>query len=150
MRGGTGGISSPAEALVESGRHGRQERQPRHPGQCPRSDPGVPDHAAGRVSPGQAGLPVYRGDLRRVPGLGREEAALIAGISSEYYTRLERGNATGFSDSVIAASRTHYSSMTPSARICSSWSVPLPGPVRHATGRPRSECGPRCSASRTR
>jgi transcriptional regulator with XRE-family HTH domain len=54
-----------------------------------------------RISPGQAGLPVYRGDLRRVPGLRREEAALLAGISSEYYTRLERGNATGVSDSVI-------------------------------------------------
>jgi transcriptional regulator with XRE-family HTH domain len=54
-----------------------------------------------RISPGQAGLPVYRGDLRRVPGLRREEAALLAGISSEYYTRLERGNATGVSESVI-------------------------------------------------
>jgi transcriptional regulator with XRE-family HTH domain len=54
-----------------------------------------------RISPGQAGLPVYRGDLRRVPGLRRDEAALLAGISSEYYTRLERGHATGVSESVI-------------------------------------------------
>ena len=54
-----------------------------------------------RVSPGQAGLPVYGGARRRVPGLRREEVALLAGISSEYYTRLERGNATGVSESVI-------------------------------------------------
>jgi hypothetical protein len=54
-----------------------------------------------RISPGQAGLPVYGGDRRRVPGLRREEAAVLAGISSEYYIRLERGNATGASDSVV-------------------------------------------------
>jgi len=54
-----------------------------------------------RVSPEQAGLRVYGGDRRRVAGLRREEVALLAGISSEYYTRLERGNATGVSESVI-------------------------------------------------
>jgi Predicted transcriptional regulators len=54
-----------------------------------------------RISPKQAGLPVYLGDRRRVSGLRREEVALLAGISSEYYTRLERGNATGVSESVI-------------------------------------------------
>jgi transcriptional regulator with XRE-family HTH domain len=54
-----------------------------------------------KLRPAQAGLPVYGGDRRRVSGLRREEVALLAGISSEYYTRLERGNATGVSDSVI-------------------------------------------------
>ena len=54
-----------------------------------------------RISPAQAGLPTYGGDRRRVSGLRREEVALLAGISSEYYTRLERGNATGVSESVI-------------------------------------------------
>ena len=54
-----------------------------------------------RISPEQAGLPVYRGARRRVSGLRREEVALLAGISSEYYTKLERGNATGVSESVI-------------------------------------------------
>ena len=54
-----------------------------------------------RISPEQAGLPVYRGGRRRVKGLRREEAALLAGISIEYYTRLERGTATGVSESVI-------------------------------------------------
>jgi transcriptional regulator with XRE-family HTH domain len=56
-----------------------------------------------QLSPAQAGLPTYGGDRRRVSGLRREEVALLAGISSEYYTRLERGNATGVSDSVIDA-----------------------------------------------
>jgi transcriptional regulator with XRE-family HTH domain len=54
-----------------------------------------------KITPEQAGLPVYRGDRRRVSGLRRDEVALLAGISSQYYTRLERGNATGVSDSVI-------------------------------------------------
>jgi transcriptional regulator with XRE-family HTH domain len=54
-----------------------------------------------RISPEQAGLPVYGGDRRRVPGLRRDEVAVLAGISSEYYIRLERGNATGVSESVI-------------------------------------------------
>ena len=56
-----------------------------------------------KLSPAQAGLPVYGGDRRRVSGLRREEVALLAGISSEYYTRLERGNATGVSEGVIDA-----------------------------------------------
>ena len=43
-----------------------------------------------RISPGQAGLPVYGGDRRRVSGLRRDEVAVLAGISSEYYIRLER------------------------------------------------------------
>src|SRR5277367_2957985 len=41
------------------------------------------------VTPGQAGLPP--GGTRRVPGLRREEVAMLAGISADYYLRLERG-----------------------------------------------------------
>ncbi|GAA4815231.1 helix-turn-helix transcriptional regulator [Streptomyces ziwulingensis] len=41
------------------------------------------------VSPAQAGIPP--GGTRRVPGLRREEVALLAGISPDYYLRLERG-----------------------------------------------------------
>lgn len=55
-----------------------------------------------RITPQQAGLPTYGGQ-RRVPGLRREEVALLAGVSVEYYTRLERGNANGVSDSVLEA-----------------------------------------------
>src|SRR3954453_9773013 len=54
-----------------------------------------------RITPEQAGLPVYAGARRRVPGLRRSEVASLAGISPEYMTKLERGNATGVSDSVI-------------------------------------------------
>ena len=54
-----------------------------------------------RITPEQAGLPAYGGDRRRVPGLRRSEVASLAGISPEYLTKLERGNATGVSDSVI-------------------------------------------------
>ncbi|MFJ6087953.1 helix-turn-helix domain-containing protein [Streptomyces sp. NPDC092369] len=53
-----------------------------------------------RVSPEQAGLPVLGGS-RRVKGLRREEVATLAGISVEYYIRLERGDATGVSESVL-------------------------------------------------
>jgi hypothetical protein len=45
-------------------------------------------------------LPNY-GGKRRVPGLRREEVALLAGISIEYYTRLERGDARGVSQEVL-------------------------------------------------
>ncbi len=54
-----------------------------------------------RISPEQAGLPAYGGERRRVPGLRRDEVALLAGISSQYYTKLERGNAAGVSGSII-------------------------------------------------
>src|SRR3954470_7698920 len=53
-----------------------------------------------KITPVQAGLPVY-GANRRVTGLRREEVALLAGISVEYYTRLERGSVGGVSDSVL-------------------------------------------------
>jgi transcriptional regulator with XRE-family HTH domain len=53
-----------------------------------------------RITPEQAGLPAY-GGKRRVLGLRREEVAVLAGISVEYYTRLERGNANGVSESVL-------------------------------------------------
>jgi transcriptional regulator with XRE-family HTH domain len=57
-----------------------------------------------RISPQQAGLPAYgHGTRRRVQGLRREEVAMLAGISAEYYTRLERGNASGVSDEVLDA-----------------------------------------------
>jgi transcriptional regulator with XRE-family HTH domain len=53
-----------------------------------------------KISPEQAGLPRY-GARRRVAGLRRDEVALLAGISVEYYTRLERGNIRGVSDDVL-------------------------------------------------
>ncbi|MEU6345902.1 helix-turn-helix transcriptional regulator [Streptomyces sp. NPDC046977] len=53
------------------------------------------------ITPEQAGLPVY--GQRRVAGLRRGEVAALAGVSVEYYTRLERGNLKGVSDSVLDA-----------------------------------------------
>ena len=44
-----------------------------------------------RITPEVAGLRVYEG-RRRVTGLRREEVAMLAGTSVEYYTQLERGN----------------------------------------------------------
>ncbi len=55
-----------------------------------------------RITPQQAGLPAYGGN-RRVSGLRREEVALLAGVSVDYYTRLERGNLGGVSESVLDA-----------------------------------------------
>jgi transcriptional regulator with XRE-family HTH domain len=53
-----------------------------------------------RITPEQAGLPAYGGN-RRVAGLRREEVALLAGVSIDYYVRLERGRAPGASESVL-------------------------------------------------
>ncbi|CAI7977047.1 Helix-turn-helix domain-containing protein [Frankia sp. Hr75.2] len=55
-----------------------------------------------RVTPADVGLPAGTG-LRRTPGLRREELATIAGISVDYYARLERGTETRPSPSVIDA-----------------------------------------------
>ena len=54
-----------------------------------------------RLKAADVGLPDY--GTRRVPGLRREEVAVLAGVSVPYYTRLERGDLTGASDSVLEA-----------------------------------------------
>lgn len=54
-----------------------------------------------KVTPQQAGLPVV--GQRRVPGLRRGEVASLAGVSIEYYSRLERGQLAGVSASVLEA-----------------------------------------------
>jgi transcriptional regulator with XRE-family HTH domain len=55
-----------------------------------------------KITPEQAGLQHYGGN-RRVPGLRREEVAMLAGVSADYYTRVEKGNLAGVSDSVLDA-----------------------------------------------
>lgn len=55
-----------------------------------------------RITPEQAGLPAYGGN-RRVTGLRREEVAMLAGVSVDYYVRMERGNLAGASESVLDA-----------------------------------------------
>ncbi|WIE83201.1 helix-turn-helix transcriptional regulator [Curtobacterium sp. MCPF17_021] len=55
-----------------------------------------------RITPEQAGVETF-GTRRRVTGLRREEVARLAGVSIDYYTRLERGNLQGVSESVLDA-----------------------------------------------
>ncbi len=54
-----------------------------------------------RLTPESVGLP--GGARRRVPGLRREEVAVLAGVSTEWYTRLEKGHIAGVSDEVLDA-----------------------------------------------
>lgn len=78
-----------------------------------------------RITPDQAGLRAY-GSRRRVTGLRREEVAMLAAISVEYYTQLERGNVKGVSEDVLEAvcralqlddiERTHLFDLTRAAK----------------------------------
>lgn len=54
-----------------------------------------------KITPEQAGLPTST--RRRVAGLRREEVAVLAGVSTEWYTRLEKGHIGGVSEEVLAA-----------------------------------------------
>jgi transcriptional regulator with XRE-family HTH domain len=55
-----------------------------------------------RITPQQAGL-LPGGGRRRVPGLRREEVAVLAGVSTDWYTRLEKGHIAGVSEDVLEA-----------------------------------------------
>jgi len=78
-----------------------------------------------RITPSQAGLPAYGGN-RRVKGLRREEVALLAGVSIDYYIRMERGDLAGASEPVLdgvadalqldEAEREHLQALARSAR----------------------------------
>jgi transcriptional regulator with XRE-family HTH domain len=57
----------------------------------------------GKLTPEQAGMPLFGGGARRVPGLRREEVAMLAGVSTDYYTRIEKGNINGVSEDVLSA-----------------------------------------------
>jgi transcriptional regulator with XRE-family HTH domain len=99
-----------------------------------------------KVTPEQAGLPAY-GRNRRVKGLRREEAAMLAGISVEYYTRLERGNVAGVSEDVLEgiaralqldeAERTHLFDLVRAANATATTARRRPSqdPVRPAVHR---------------
>jgi transcriptional regulator with XRE-family HTH domain len=54
-----------------------------------------------KLTPEQVGLPTS--GRRRVPGLRREEVAVLAGVSTEWYTRLEKGHISGVSEEVLNA-----------------------------------------------
>lgn len=55
-----------------------------------------------QLRPEDAGVRTY-GERRRVPGLRREELALLAGVSASYYTRLEQGQSLSASAEVLDA-----------------------------------------------
>jgi transcriptional regulator with XRE-family HTH domain len=54
-----------------------------------------------KLTPEQVGLPTS--GRRRVPGLRREEVAVLAGVSTDWYIRLEKGHISGVSDDVLDA-----------------------------------------------
>jgi transcriptional regulator with XRE-family HTH domain len=95
-----------------------------------------------RITPDQVGLPVSRG--RRVPGLRRSEVATIAGLSVEYYARLERGQIAGASAGVLDAlaralqlDDTERAHLLDLARAADG--IPTSGrPRRRAAGKPAS------------
>jgi transcriptional regulator with XRE-family HTH domain len=55
-----------------------------------------------KLTPEQVGLPAG-GGKRRVPGLRREEVAVLAGVSTDWYIRLEKGHISGVSEDVLDA-----------------------------------------------
>ncbi|WP_167046120.1 helix-turn-helix transcriptional regulator [Salinibacterium sp. ZJ454] len=59
-------------------------------------------HRCARITLEKARLAVFGGE-RRLPGRRREEVARIAGVSTACYTRMERGDLSGVSESVLLA-----------------------------------------------
>jgi transcriptional regulator with XRE-family HTH domain len=101
------------------------------------------------LTPEQVGLRTY--GRRQVPGLRREEVASLAGVSVDYYRRLERGDAAGVSDGVLEvladalqlddAERVHLFDLARAA---------APVPTGEDVARRLSGSGRSCSASSTR
>ncbi|GAB2773321.1 helix-turn-helix transcriptional regulator [Terrabacter koreensis] len=95
-----------------------------------------------RITPEQVGMPAGRG--RRVPGLRRSEVATLAGLSVEYYARLERGQIAGASAGVLdALSRALQLDDTERAHLLdlarAADGIPTSGrPRRRAAGKPAS------------
>ena len=104
-----------------------------------------------KITPEQAGLPAY-GGKRRVKGLRREEVAMLAGISVEYYTRLERGNAARRLRGRARRHRPGAAARRGRARCTSSTSSAPRNTRRPTRRRPDPGAGPArpCSASSTR
>ena len=97
-----------------------------------------------KLKAADVGLPDY--GTRRVPGLRREEVAVLAGVSVPYYTRLERGDLAGASDSVLEALARALSALTSStSRVPRS-----PWVSRRGADRPSTASAPRCSKCSTR
>jgi hypothetical protein len=78
-----------------------------------------------RITPGQAGLPAYGGN-RRVKGLRREEVALLAGVSIDYYIRMERGDLAQESCPWPIPCGSHDTQVSP-REACKKRRAPAPG-----------------------
>ena len=97
-----------------------------------------------KLTPEQAGLP--GGSNRRVAGLRRTEVAVLAGVSVEYYARIERGTIAGASSSVLDAiaralqlddtERTHLFDLARAADGIPPSGRPRRRPARQAASRP--------------
>ncbi|MFC8717353.1 helix-turn-helix domain-containing protein [Kitasatospora sp. NPDC057198] len=88
------------------------------------------------LDPGTTGLPAD-GRVRRVPGLRRDEVARLAGVSTEYYTRLEQGRAGNPSTEVVQA-LARALRLDPSEREhLADLLLPAPHTVRRAPERPQ-------------
>ena len=102
-----------------------------------------------KITPEQAGLQFY-GRNRRVPGLRREEIAMLAGVSGDYYTRLEKAIFPAYPTASSTPSPAHSSSTKPSGTTCSTSPAP-PTPARPAplSAGPPSRSAPQPSSSST-
>ncbi|MEW2549070.1 helix-turn-helix transcriptional regulator [Streptomyces sp. NPDC047002] len=100
-----------------------------------------------RLAPREAGLPAGPGP-RRVPGLRREEVAGLAGVSVDYYVRLERGRAAHVSDAVLdALARALRLDPTERAHLCT---LAVPARRRSAGAPPGADASAVRSAQRVR
>ena len=96
----------------------------------------------GRITPEKAGLTTFGGE-RRVPGLRREEVAQLAGVSTAYYTRMERGDLGGVSDSVLyALVRALQLNEAESAHLFDLARAAAPGPRREPRAKPATRVSP--------
>jgi transcriptional regulator with XRE-family HTH domain len=87
-----------------------------------------------QITPEQAGLPA--GERRRVAGLRRQEVALLAGISPEYYLRLEQGRDQNPSDQVLASLAGALQLDEDAEAYLHRLAHPAPTPKRRRTRRP--------------
>jgi transcriptional regulator with XRE-family HTH domain len=94
-----------------------------------------------RITPERAGLHSY--GSRRVPGLRREEVAVLAGVSDPYYTRLERGDVNGVSQDVLEAlARALELDDAERAHLFDLASAAQPTEARHRQGRAKQRVRP--------
>jgi transcriptional regulator with XRE-family HTH domain len=93
------------------------------------------------IRPGEVGLP--EGERRRVPGLRREEVALLAGISAEYCLRLEQGRDQHPSDQVLDSIANALRLDSEAAAYLHAWQNPCRrnGVGRHGPRRSARVCG---------